>query len=152
MVESFKHVPAFYERLTPPPVELPLLTAQTGLYYAVIKPPPLLGVAQFPAIAFPERASSRGPHPPYRLPAKYVTRFATPSRRDGSVGPSSQPNLTPNEDENGDAAQFQIPRPTGEVGRPGRGGYNLEEKLAWAPDEYEKLKVCETSLISTHRY
>jgi hypothetical protein len=63
------------------------------------------------------------------------------------MGPSSQPNLIPpsgslflNEDENGDAAQFQIPRPTGEVGR---GGYNLEEKLGWAPDEYDKLKVCE---------
>jgi hypothetical protein len=141
MVESFKHVPG----LTPLPAELPLFTAQTDL----VKPPPPLGVAQFPTSALPGRASSRSPHPPYRIPAKYIARFATPSRRGGSVGLSSQPKLTlsppPNEDENGDeSAEAQlIPKPVGEVGRPGRGGYNLEPTLAWAPGKYETLKVCE---------
>jgi hypothetical protein len=34
-----------------------------------------------------------------------------------------------------------ISKPEGEAGRPGRGGYNLEEALAWSRKEYRQLKV-----------
>ena len=39
---------------------------------------------------------------------------------------------------------MMIPKPTGEVGRPGRGGYNLQEALDWDVDLLRKLKVRST--------
>ena len=35
-----------------------------------------------------------------------------------------------------------ISKPKGEAGRPGRGGYNVEEALGWPGKEYRQLKVC----------
>jgi hypothetical protein len=35
----------------------------------------------------------------------------------------------------------QIQKPGGEVARPGRGGYNLEEALCWPPDVFLDFKV-----------
>lgn len=34
-----------------------------------------------------------------------------------------------------------IPKPSGEVGHPARGGYSLAGKLNWHPQEYKSLKV-----------
>jgi hypothetical protein len=43
-----------------------------------------------------------------------------------------------------------IPKPQGEAGRPGRGGYNLEAALAWDQLDYQKFKVglCCIPLVS----
>lgn len=35
----------------------------------------------------------------------------------------------------------KIPKPDGEVGRPGRGGYNLEVALGWQKEKFAKVKV-----------
>lgn len=35
-----------------------------------------------------------------------------------------------------------IPKPDGEVGRPGRGGYSLSESLGWTKKEYRQFTVC----------
>lgn len=35
----------------------------------------------------------------------------------------------------------KIPKPDGEPGRPGRGGYNLERAINWPAKEYKKLKA-----------
>lgn len=40
-----------------------------------------------------------------------------------------------------DEAEGLIPKPHGEAGRPGRGGYNLQEALGWPNVDYSKLKV-----------
>lgn len=34
-----------------------------------------------------------------------------------------------------------IPKPDGEAGRPGRGGYNLEQALGWEAKKYQSIKV-----------
>jgi hypothetical protein len=34
-----------------------------------------------------------------------------------------------------------LPKPTGEAGRPGRGGYNLEKELRWSAEEFKEFKV-----------
>lgn len=34
-----------------------------------------------------------------------------------------------------------IPKPEGEAGRPGRGGYNLEDTLGWQRKEFQRVKV-----------
>jgi hypothetical protein len=36
---------------------------------------------------------------------------------------------------------FRIPKPVGEAGRPGSGGYNLGVELAWLPKSLKELKV-----------
>ncbi|KAJ3848114.1 hypothetical protein EV368DRAFT_86965 [Lentinula lateritia] len=35
----------------------------------------------------------------------------------------------------------KIPKPPGEVGRPGRGGYNLRKILGWSKQDYDDVKV-----------
>jgi len=41
-----------------------------------------------------------------------------------------------------DACSDKIPKPEGEAGRPGRGGYNLEVQLGLEPRSFKTLKVC----------
>ncbi|KAG1728746.1 uncharacterized protein EDB91DRAFT_1253344 [Suillus paluster] len=54
----------------------------------------------------------------------------------------------------------KIPKPEGEAGRPGRGGYNLEKALNWDADQFKKLrehchqsinKYCDTSKSKTNQ-
>ena len=40
-----------------------------------------------------------------------------------------------------DDGVMKIPKPAGEVGRPGRGGYSLDQVLQWPPIRIELLKV-----------
>ena len=39
-----------------------------------------------------------------------------------------------------------VPKPPGEVGRPGRGGYNLKAKLGWPCKEYSNFRVRPSSV------
>ena len=41
-----------------------------------------------------------------------------------------------------------IPKPPGEVGRPGRGGYNLDDALKWDSESLRKLKITFCIVIS----
>ena len=41
----------------------------------------------------------------------------------------------------GDEGDGLIPKPQGEVGRPGRGGYNLQEELGWSKQTYFRVNV-----------
>ena len=41
----------------------------------------------------------------------------------------------------------KIPKPRGEVGRPGSGGYNLKAAMGWNGDEYERLRVREILVV-----
>ena len=47
-------------------------------------------------------------------------------------------------------ASEKIPKPIGEVGRPGRGGYNLEEQLGWGEEGFKALKVNLYQCIDDH--
>ena len=42
-----------------------------------------------------------------------------------------------------------IPKPPGEVGRPGRGGYNLKQALAWPDKEFKRFRVHLRSLVGS---
>ncbi len=46
------------------------------------------------------------------------------------------------EDTENDSEEAKIPKPEGEAGRPGRGGYNLENVVQWNSTEFRRLKVC----------
>ncbi|KAJ3806469.1 hypothetical protein EV368DRAFT_68894 [Lentinula lateritia] len=45
---------------------------------------------------------------------------------------------------------FLIPKPPGEVGRPGRGGYSLFEVLSWPRKKYDKVKKFINNLVEDH--
>ena len=51
-------------------------------------------------------------------------------------------SLTSSSDcESANSDELKIHKPDGEPGRPGRGGYNIEEALGWHPNAYKKLRV-----------
>ncbi len=43
--------------------------------------------------------------------------------------------------QNGSDCDDKLPKPEGEVGRPGRGGYNLQKALKWDSTTFDKVKV-----------
>jgi hypothetical protein len=43
---------------------------------------------------------------------------------------------------NNDATDATIPKPSGQVTRLKRDGYNLQDKLKWKPDFYYEVQVC----------
>ncbi|KAJ3872934.1 hypothetical protein F5051DRAFT_444724 [Lentinula edodes] len=53
---------------------------------------------------------------------------------------ASHPTLPPCY-ERPSASSAKIPKPPGEVGRPGRGGYNLRKILGWSKQDYDNVKV-----------
>ncbi|KAH7871266.1 uncharacterized protein C8R40DRAFT_1072574 [Lentinula edodes] len=72
---------------------------------------------------------------------KSVTFSAEPTRR------RSPPALVFEDDSDDD---FLIPKPPGEVGRPGRGGYSLFEVLGWPKKKYDKVKKYINTLVEDH--
>ncbi|KAI6136003.1 hypothetical protein F5141DRAFT_1208372 [Pisolithus sp. B1] len=133
---------------------LPLLSSQMELEYqqvlcmvivsqqemCVVKTHvPLEGV-KLPRVKSPHSNWTPGPSPPSSLwPAKAVSfastvlleneRLLSPSPSVSSL--SSLESLEP---------EAKILKPPGEAGRPGRGGYNLEEYLKWSDNEMRGLK------------
>lgn len=81
---------------------------------------------------------------------------ATPSESESSDSESeSDHDCDPTKDkddedeDDDDSRSGVIPKPEGEAGRPGRGGYNLEESLEWHSKDYEHLKVRIVYLLYT---
>ncbi|KIM63405.1 hypothetical protein SCLCIDRAFT_24297 [Scleroderma citrinum Foug A] len=62
-----------------------------------------------------------------------------------SDGASSESSLTSFE-----SGTIKIPKPEGEAGRPGRGGYNLKAQLAWNPATFSKLKKFVHRSVKNH--
>ena len=53
----------------------------------------------------------------------------------------STDSSTESESESQDDAEMKIAKPSGEVGRPGRGGYSLDQVLNWNPRRMSEFKV-----------
>ncbi|KAI6163466.1 hypothetical protein EDD17DRAFT_1756048 [Pisolithus thermaeus] len=66
---------------------------------------------------------------------------------EGSPAPSES-SLSSLESELG--GSDKIPKPSGEAGRPGRGGYNLEDQLGWGEDSFKNLKQFVNKAIKKH--
>ena len=87
------------------------------------------------------------------LTAKSITILAGCSVRIVSCTLSSSPPspsgaTTSESEEDSDSSESwtdsddrTIPKPPGEVGRPGRGGYTLNIALDWNPKAFKKLRV-----------
>ena len=123
-----------YEPGAPPP-PLPLLTAQTDLKN------PLRSSTLTNAEILPKRAVESQTT---RRHTKVMLSHPSPSP--GSDSPpgsdTSGSDLSEiSESDSADLDDAKIPKPAGEAGRPGRGGYNLEVTLDWNPKAFKKLKV-----------
>ncbi|THU94034.1 hypothetical protein K435DRAFT_860943 [Dendrothele bispora CBS 962.96] len=99
-----------------------------------------------------ERSPTPGPSQPpsHRLnsPARSIlkkTRFNT-------EGGSSQAPMSDSEDSEGntDTEGETVPKPQGEMGRPNRGGYNLQAALNWDDEKYSEVKKYINSLVVQH--
>jgi hypothetical protein len=152
-ITKLHSVPAFYD-MAEAPRPIPVLSSQTEMFYP---PTSRISVAatedmvmHLPPTAPPvSHATSPGPQArrPSQLKLTKTVVFSASSSPGGSSdiqrsahSPSpSESTLSSLESECGDSGK--IPKPNGEAGRPGRGGYNLEEQLGWGEAGFKELKV-----------
>ena len=92
------------------------------------------------------RASTTARVAPYKRPPKKVViqERCTPFESEESslselesesdIGPAGSTKAE-------DRPIGQIPKPSGEAGRPGRGGYTLADRLSCTPEEFKRMKV-----------
>lgn len=59
----------------------------------------------------------------------------------GSPQRESTPLFYPSDDDSDSEMGDQIPKPHGEAGRPGRGGYTLRTAVTWSDKRYDRIKV-----------
>lgn len=139
---SLTPIPPFFEPGAPPPT-LPILIAQTEVGCAG-SPTKLLAQEELgsgPTIARSAHSSAR--HTPYhKLKRAVKPHHNDPVCSDGDTSDSELTSLI--SDLESDDSPL-IPKPEGEAGRPGRGGYNLEEALKWDHKKYLKVKVSEVA-------
>jgi len=136
---SLLTIPPFYEPGAPPPT-LPILIAQTEVGN-IERPDKLL--AQEELGTGPVRKhSSNSAHrfSPYQ-PSKYSPSSSTPKLRDLTPGTDSDDGSESDSSASATSEDHLIPKPDGEAGRPGRGGYNLEVALGWEHKKYCRIKV-----------
>ena len=149
-------VPAFYN--TPePPQPLPMLSSQTEMYYQPRNPVTVTAKEEM-YLPIPAPTLSGATTKMQRVTTtnsrattpRAVSPITKPSGRsvtinEGGVETSDSPSPSESTlsslDEDDEESSNKIPKPAGEVGRPGRGGYNLEEKMGWGEDSFKKLKV-----------
>jgi len=133
---SLLTIPPFYEPGTPPPT-LPILIAQTEVGN-IERPDKLLAQEELgtgPAI----RSASNSTHRFTPYPKKH-SRSLTPKHRDVTSETESD-RASESDSESATSEDYLIPKPDGEVGRPGRGGYSLEQTLRWEHKKYSQVKV-----------
>lgn len=123
---------------------LPLITARIEFSVTTTPKPPMIT----PRMDLGKRLKLK------RDPSISDDEERTPKRRRQSFSPahddgtdveslSSLSDIT-SEDESASANYTmlgKVPKPPGEAGRPGSGGYNLEERLGWPKKEYDEMVV-----------
>jgi hypothetical protein len=144
----FSVIAPFFEPSTPPPT-LPIPLAQTELGTLTCTPNKVLAQEEISHFHLGSRADmSSAPavdlqHPPYVKPIMHCGNCLKPTTKPTALparykSPSTSSELPSEESDSDDE---QIPKPSGKAGRPGRGGYNLEDALDWDPKDFAKLKV-----------
>ena len=137
-------VPAFTDPSLPPPV-IPVLSSHIDLVFT----PPIILSSREELVFIPA-----APPTTVKLISQPAHRKSTPqpahhpvpessstdNNNNMSDGASSESSLTSIE-----SGTIKIPKPEGEAGRPGRGGYNLKAQLAWNLATFLKLKVQSTN-------
>ncbi|KAI6104785.1 hypothetical protein EDD16DRAFT_1524629 [Pisolithus croceorrhizus] len=157
-------VPTFYDT-DEVPQQLPVLSSQSEMYYlpkacvrvsameemALLHLPMAISTTNAESHMSIARTSSRTTAPreemPVLKPRGNVARKSVTIIEDhgeSSSSPlSSESSLSSwdEDDSNGNRNRKKIPKPNGEVGRPGWGGYNLEDQLGWGKDSFKNCRV-----------
>ena len=182
-MQKVKHVPPFCDESSAPPAFSSLLTDQPELFGSnthhspnlltvQIIPPQSKSVVQIrialteqPALpkmgaSLPSkqcRHAARSPYPTTKQERQHCQARARSHGRADSESPSedSSSSLDSTLDSESTLSEEppKIPKPAGEPGRPGRGGYNLKCALDWDNNVYTKFKVRLFDTIATrHDY
>jgi hypothetical protein len=124
-MDSSEPAPLYFQPGTPPP-PLPMLTAHTNLGRISLDTPTILAHKDIVDKLIGSMAVRRGQTRPDVKPySKLVIVLACDD--DPSLdGRSASPDNSSSSDLSDDS-QEKITKPDGELGRPGRGGYNLEQ-------------------------
>ena len=166
-------VPAFYDANEP--LLLSMLSSQTEICYQPKTPVRVsameeIVISQLPMAVLPTTNTSRSTTKMVRMSTPGTSsRATTPgevvpttklsgkgaeksvtiieSCRARSDSPSSMESSLSSLDKEQESDRKRIPKPSGEVGRPGRGGYNWEDQLGWGKDGCKKLKVIFSCLV-----
>ncbi|KAG2123446.1 hypothetical protein DEU56DRAFT_917409 [Suillus clintonianus] len=168
-------VPPFYDLETgaPPPFP-PMLTDQLELFGHVDRRPTTLIADEVlvpkASIIPAARASSSTPAPEFKLAKRmlkqsdhssspYLKKVTFPCSRSQTPVPSDSAGSSLDSLSDSDSSSTsdvslsedsKIPKPAGEPGRPGRGGYTLYEALDWNPKMYAKFKKNVHNFIEDH--
>lgn len=89
-----------------------------------------------------------------RFQSTQPSRTPPPSSSPGTKDKTSAA-LDDDEDSTDGEEDDKISKPNGDVGRPGRGGYNLKIALGWEDERYDKVKVSTMNahdLFISHRH
>ncbi|KAF9233013.1 hypothetical protein BU15DRAFT_80559 [Melanogaster broomeanus] len=167
MPTTITPIPPFYdERSNAPPPCTPILTDQQELWGKVTRSSGLLA----DEMLTPSHLETLRPSPGFKLsPAKLpktTVRVLSPApytkkplKRDcassKAINSSSddEGSIESSDDESTlstSSEDSKIPKPSGEPGRPGRGGYNLEIALGWNQKLFVKFKKYIHALIDEH--
>ncbi|KAI6141536.1 hypothetical protein EDD17DRAFT_1769773 [Pisolithus thermaeus] len=167
-MHSSRPVPTFFDA-DKPPQQLPVLSSQSEMYYwpknhVRVSAMEEMSLSHHPIAIPATNAKSTAKMPRTTTPGissrATTPREATPvTKPSGKVGgksvtiiedyegsPSSplSSELTESTllswDEDKESDKRKILKPNGEVGRPGQGGYNLEDQLGWGRDGFKNLK------------
>ena len=130
----------------------PLITARLVFAPKAFPSPPIISARmEFPSISVLQQYE-RSPTPEARM-CSTSRRAATPTRRptpintravtfNDDIDKDLDSPLTPTPEESGtDEESTKIPKPSGTVGRPQSGGYNLQDKLGWNDTTYQSIQV-----------
>lgn len=152
MHHSAAPVPAFYEP-EGPPKPLPLLTYHTEMFCPTSSH---LSISPHEEMAFSTltlRGRPRVSRDFATMSSRSITHMRSRSptpKVSKSVSFSAEQIPQKNDPENMStysslssmqSGELKIPKPEGEAGRPGRGGYNLETALHWDASRFKKFKV-----------
>jgi len=127
---SFQEIPSFFEPTVPPPT-MPILLTQTEIG-KMRSSDKLLGQEEVGQRSV-QQERSKVPFTPY--PSRINKQINTDDSDSDSLSDLSSLSDSDLDDDD------LISKPEGEAGRPGQGGYNLEEALSWPKKEYRQLKV-----------
>ncbi|KAJ3751643.1 hypothetical protein EV360DRAFT_89526 [Lentinula raphanica] len=122
-------VPAFHQHF------LPLLAMPSLIPLESIQPQRLLLTVSFAPANIPGKGVSLGGG---SSSAQATTSHYT-STQNATLEPKKKIPLFLDSDSDDDDDD-KIPKPLGEAGRPGRGGYNLRDALNWPEERYGKVK------------
>jgi hypothetical protein len=156
-----KSVAAFFEPGAPPP-PLPLLTSQTDLFYDTPCPSTIVAHEELvmkrqgkPLLATREGVQRMRKTIPHHHQASPLIPKPLEVDVDGHEDVQEDDDLSSGVSDaqskaSDDSDEGKIPKPIGEPGRPGHGGYSLESAISWDALAFKKLKVVIPFIVVIH--